>query len=192
MGKTRIAKAMFRAMQYDLLQRQILSDLERDSRSPSTGTSTTDTSAQTPTPDPKMNLADDFRIKISLENNMFDESLYHVALLYPEHTKQDFKFCRPMHRMKRELSFAPAIIQHRPPVRTQRYYLIENPNGQSPARSSESNRQFASACLKCHQLKQKCIRDGYPPQKCRGCTRRGIECKIRLDCRSHRYKRHKA
>merc|ERR1712096_531983 len=173
-AKTRIAKAMFRAMQYDLLQRQILSDLERDSRSPSTGTSTTDTSAQTPTPDPKMNLADDFRIKISLENNMFDESLYHVALLYPEHTKQDFKFCRPMHRMKRELSFAPAIIQHRPPfvifyhlicqiqqttynlidfrVRTQRYYLIENPNGQSPARSSESNRQFASACLKCHQV----------------------------------------
>ena len=62
------------------------------------------------------NVSDDFRIKISLENNMFDEDLYHVALLYPEHTKQDFKFRRPiLQRMKRDLSFAPAHIQHRHP-----------------------------------------------------------------------------
>ena len=75
-------------MQFERLQQQILQDIVRDSQEPSPAPSkSTSVSASTPGQTPpnsekkEQELSEDFRIKISLEKNIFDQNLYHVALL---------------------------------------------------------------------------------------------------------------
>ena len=68
-------------MNFDITQQQILADLERDSKSI---TPSQPNELQQPIQASMMNTKEDLRIKVKFENNLFDDKLIHVQLIYPQ------------------------------------------------------------------------------------------------------------
>ena len=106
-----------------------------------------------------------------MEKNMFDEYLYHVDVLFP---------------------VIPMLQRLAHPKRIQVKYQYV-PLQQSKAIKSLIKVHYApkskynTACIKCHELKKKCIWDSGSNDQCVGCKKRDIKCVIRKDGRKERF-----
>eukprot|EP01084_Bolivina_argentea_P040289 74464_1 len=121
--------------------------------------------------------SEDLSIKIKLQSNIFDDTLLHVELVHPDITTLPKRVkLSSKNDMQQKLSFG--FVQ--PFIVPQRYFY-------SPNVKRKERRRSKNACLKCHETKKKCVRDGNDTSKCLGCVTKGIECVSRLDGRSTRY-----
>ena len=116
---------------------------------------------------------DDLSIRMLMEKNMFDEYLYHVDVLYPVVPSLLKNLSRP--RIKDQVQYRYIPLQESTIVKS---YL----DLKFPSKSS-----YGRACIKCHELKKKCIRIQSNLSQCIGCAKRDIKCVIRKDGRGARH-----